>query len=171
MNKKIRLTIIIMIYLLSFLSVVYLVVNFSRSAEDYLTPVSKIEFSHKDQSLYMKDGFSEPDGDQRWSNKNYSLINVPLIEKKEYVIEANIKAYPEKDRVQAIKLTVNDQYIGEQIVNNFIDYQSYSFIVPKEYVKKINHIKFEYNFTVVDAEHNNNEVAVSYKYLIFREEE
>jgi len=135
-----------------------------------MQPISRIDFSDVAYSSYIRDGFDEPEGDQRWSNKIYSIIDVPLTPNQKYVLDINVKAYPLEGKIQSIKLFINEQFIEEKLIDNSIDYKSYSFNIPAENIASTNHIKFEYGYTApFQKDDSTLELAISFKYLIFQE--
>lgn len=112
-------------------------------------PINKIIFGNPDYSIYLKEGFSEPEKNGtakwRWSNGRQSKFEIPLKENTEYNMVLNIMPFTIPNAKQDIQIYLNGQYIYKLSIDSN-DYKDYFVKLHKDKVRELNQIVLKYNY-------------------------
>ena len=116
---------------------------------------SVIDFSGPESLLYLKHGFSgipeiEP-GQGRWSYGPSSSLLLPLTPNKPYVLEISARPLSVTDRVQSIRVILNQQQLAEfPMVEREI---TYAIPFTAKHVRPVNELRFEYAYAEPPMHH------------------
>lgn len=145
----------------------------SRSAKKYSVNNSLINFKDNSSRKYLRRGWSQTESYGTWAEGKESVVIVNLEETGNYLMRIKATPYTVSDRRQAVKVFVNDEFIGEHTFTKpFLQWEVFEIKIPAKSLRQgTTRIRFVYRYAISPKEMNRGsdtrKLAVAFESIEF----
>ncbi len=144
----------------------------SRTAKKYSVN-NPINFKDNSSRKYLRRGWSQTESYGTWAEGKESVMVVNFEETSDYLMRIKATPYTVSDKRQAIKMFVNDEFIGEHTFTMpFLQWETFEVRIPAKCLRPgTTRIKFIYSYAISPKETNRGpdirKLAVAFETIEF----
>ncbi len=145
----------------------------SRSAKKYSVNNNFINFKDNSSRKYLRRGWSQTESYGAWAEGKESVMVINFEETSDYLMRIKATPYTVSDKRQALKMFVNDEFIGEYTFTKpLLQWETFEVRIPAKYLRPgTTRIKFTYRYAISPKESNRGsdirKLAVAFEFIEF----
>ncbi|HHT9125768.1 MAG TPA: ArnT family glycosyltransferase [Candidatus Brocadiia bacterium] len=126
----------------------------SLTANKYTVKNNRIDFKDNSSIKYLRRGWTQTESYGTWAEGKESVMIVNFEETGSYLMRIKATPYTVPDKRQAVKVFVNDEFIGEHsFTKPFLQWETFEITIPAKYLKPgTTKIKFIYSYAISPKE-------------------